>query len=182
VRLRLTVTVVVAGVALVGLVGCGKAKAKPAPSAAGPSAAASSLSPRAEAEGKATAAYLGLWQAMAKAGEVPDPNAPELRQYADGDALARVVRALVTYQQDGEYTQGAPVDDPKVTSDDPQDVPTTVNLTDCGDSTNWTTHKQDTKAEIPNDQRGRRLITATVKKLNGTWKVTTFQLGDIGSC
>jgi hypothetical protein len=130
----------------------------------------------------AIAAYVNLWQAMAKAGEVPDPNDPAVRQYAEGDALARVVSALVTYQQEGEYTQGAPVDSPRVTSVDPQDTPTTVNLADCGDSTAWTTHKKDSKAEISPDPRGRRMITATVKNTSGTWKVTTFSVGDIGSC
>jgi hypothetical protein len=41
---------------------------------------------------------------MAKAGEVPDPDAVELRRYADGDALRGIVGALVTYRETGVVT------------------------------------------------------------------------------
>jgi hypothetical protein len=151
-----------------------------------PSAAATSgpttPSKRAAAEAQAIAAYDGMWQAMAKAGEVPDPDAPELRQYATGDALARVVGALVNYRENGQVTRGRPVSQASVTSVTPADEPTDVNVVDCGDSTNWTTHDKATGAQISPDPRGRRHITAVVKKIDGTWKVTTFDVGDIGSC
>lgn len=139
-------------------------------------------SKRAAAEAQAIAAYDGMWQAMANAGEVPDPDAPELRQYATGDALARIVGALVNYREIGQVTRGRPVSHARVTSATPADDPTEVDVVDCGDSTNWTTHDKATGAQISPDPRGRRHITAAVKKIDGTWKVATFDVGDIGSC
>ena len=74
-RLRPAATAVIVGLAVAGLAGC--AKAKPAaPPTTNPTASASSQNPRALAESMAIAAYVNLWQAMAKAGEVPDPNDP----------------------------------------------------------------------------------------------------------
>jgi hypothetical protein len=140
------------------------------------------MSPRAAAEAKAIAAYNAMWQAMAKAGEVPDPDAPELRQYADGDALRGIVGALVTYRETGVVTRGAPVTTPRVESVSPSENPTQVDLVDCGDSTNWTTHKKSTGELIKEDPRGRRRITASVRLVGDTWKVNKFDAGAIGSC
>jgi hypothetical protein len=139
-------------------------------------------SKRATAEAQAIAAYNALWQAMAKAGEIPDPDAPELRQHATGDALARVVRTLVFDRENGLVTRGAPVTSPSVVSATPADDPTELNLVDCGDSTNWTTHKKSNGAQISPDPRGRRHITAVVTLTGGVWKVSSFNVGEIGSC
>lgn len=177
---RLVVGLIALSMALTA--GCGPAKPdrKPTPS---PSPSASpSLSPRAAAERDALAAYGAMWQAMAKASEVPDPDAPELRQYATDQALARIVSALFTYQQTGVVTHGAPTTNARVTGASPADAPTQVNVVDCGDSTNWTKHKKATGELIKDDPRGRRNITAVVKSVDGSWKVTSFDVGDIGSC
>ncbi|WP_307970365.1 hypothetical protein [Salinispora arenicola] len=119
---------------------------------------------------------------MAKAGEVPDPDAAELRQYAADRALARIVSVLVTYRETGVVTRGGPVTNPRVTGATPADAPTEVTVADCGDSTNWTKHKKATGELIEDDPRGRRSITAVVKSFDGSWKVVSFDVGDIGSC
>ena len=162
-------------------VGCDSGTPAAPPSATATSGPATP-SMQAAAKAQAIAAYDGMWQAMAKAGEVPDPDAPELRQYAADNALARVVGALVNYRENGQVTRGAPVTHASVVSAAPADDPTEVNIVDCGDSTNWTTHNKATGAQISPDPRGRRHITAVVKKIDGTWKVTTFDVGGIGSC
>jgi ketosteroid isomerase-like protein len=141
-----------------------------------------SLSARAVAEAQAMTAYDGMWQAMATAGQVPDPDAPELRRYATGDALARVVAALVSYRENGQVTRGRPVSHANVASATPPDDPAEVNIVDCGDSTNWTTHTKATGEQISPDPRGRRRITAVVKKIDGSWKVAAFNVREIGSC
>lgn len=127
-------------------------------------------------------AYDGMWQAMATAGQVPDPDAPELRRYATGDALARVVAALASYRENGQVTRGRPVSHASVASATPPDDPTEVNIVDCGDSTNWTTHTKATGELISPDPRGRRRITAVVKKIDGSWKVAAFNVRELGSC
>lgn len=160
--------------------GCGSNKPGGAPT---PSPSATpSLGPRAVAERDALAAYIGMWQAMAKAGEVPDPDAPELRQHAADRALARLVSVLVTYRETGVVTRGAPITSARVTGASPADAPTEVTIADCGDSTNWTKHKKATGELIQDDPRGRRNITAMVKPIDGSWKVVSFDVGDIGSC
>src|SRR3954470_2830093 len=86
-------------VMLVLAAGCDSGRSPAAPVSTAPGASSTSMSPRAAAEAQAIAAYDGMWQAMAKAAEVPDPDAPEVRQYAAEDALARVVGALVAYRE-----------------------------------------------------------------------------------
>lgn len=153
------------------------------PSTPAPSPPASTtLSPRATAERDAVAAYVGMWQAMAKAGEVPDPDAPELRQFAAERALARIVDVIFTYRETGVVTRGGPVANARATSASPAEAPTEITVADCGDSTNWTKHKKATGEPIKDDLRGRRNITAVVKIVNGSWKVVSFDVGDIGSC
>ncbi len=128
------------------------------------------------------AAYVGMWQAMAKAGQVPDPDAPELREFAADRALARIVDVIFTYRETGVVTRGAPVTNARVTGVSPAEAPTEVTAADCGDSTNWTKHKKATGELIEDDPRGRRNITAVVKIVDGSWKVVSFDVGDIGSC
>ncbi|GIJ12617.1 hypothetical protein ACFFMR_29045 [Micromonospora andamanensis] len=152
----------------------------PTTQATTPPSAPASEAPSAQQE--ALAAYIGMWQAMAKAGEVPDPDAPELRRYAADRALARVVDVLFTYRETGVVTRGAPVTDARVSGASPADAPTEVTVVDCGDSTNWTKHTKATGELIADDPRGRRNITAVVKPVDGSWKVVSFDVGDIGSC
>jgi hypothetical protein len=177
---RLVVGLVAMSVALVA--GCGPAKPDRKPTPAPSPSVSPSVSARAAAERDALVAYSAMWQAMAKAGEVPDPDAPELRQYAADQALARIVSALFTYRQTGVVTHGAPTTNPRVSDASPADAPTEVKVIDCADSTNWTKHKKATGELIKDDPRGRRNITAVVKSVDGTWKVTSFDVGDIGSC
>ena len=145
-----------------------------------PPSAPASEPPSAQQE--ALAAYIGMWQAMAKAGEVPDPDAPELRRYAADRALARIVDVLFTYRETGVVTRGVPVTNARVSGASPADAPTEVTVVDCGDSTNWTKHKKATGELIEDDPRGRRNITGVVKPVDGSWKVVSFDVGDIGSC
>ncbi|GAB3160699.1 hypothetical protein GCM10027290_66990 [Micromonospora sonneratiae] len=119
---------------------------------------------------------------MAKAGELPDPEALELRQYAAGRALARIVDVLFTYGETGVVTRGAPVLNARVKDASPSDTPAEVTVVDCADSTNWTKHKKATGELIEDDPRGRRSITGVVKPVDGSWKVVSFDVGDIGSC
>ncbi|WP_433531007.1 hypothetical protein ACQPYA_02450 [Micromonospora sp. CA-263727] len=152
----------------------------PSTQATTPASAPASEAPSAQQE--ALASYVGMWQAMAKAGEFPDPDAPELRRYAADRALARIVDVLFTYRETGVVTRGAPVLNARTTGASPADEPTEVTVADCADSTNWTKHKKTTGELIEDDPRGRRNITAVVKPIDGSWKVVSFDVGDIGSC
>lgn len=129
----------------------------------------------------ATAAYTGMWQAMAKAGETSDWQSPALAQYATGDALGVINRSLYTDHLNGVVTQGAPKTNPQVSSVDPQDSPATVVISDCGDDSGWLKYKD---GRLLNDEPGgRRAITAEVKmQSDGSWKVARFAVEAVGTC
>ncbi|MGH3947506.1 MAG: hypothetical protein ACRDSE_00040 [Pseudonocardiaceae bacterium] len=168
-------------VAALAVAGCAKEQGQSPP----PNGIASpSPSPdlRQQTERDALAAYTGMWMAMAKAGETANPEDPQLRQYASGEALALIVGTLVGYRESGLVTRGHPATNPRITELTPPDAATQASLVDCGDSTAWTTHEAATGEQIEHDPRGRRQLTATVSVIDATWKVTKFTIGDLGSC
>lgn len=160
------------------LLGAGCTSSKPDGKPSAPPTAVPTSASGTAAERDALAAYTGMWTAMARAGEIPDPDAPELRQYAADKALARIVSVLVTYRETDVVTKGGPITNARVTRTEP----TEITIADCGDSTNWTKHKKGNGELIQDDPRGRRTITAAVKPQDGSWKVVSFDVGDIGSC
>jgi hypothetical protein len=140
-----------------------------------------SLSTADLASQQALAAYTGMWQSMAQADQTADWQSPVLAKYATGDALGVISRSLYTDHMNGVVSTGAPVLHPHVTKVDPPTNPTTVTISDCGDSTNWLKHKQD--GSSLNDTGGRRSITAEVKKQDdGSWRVIEFAVEGLGSC
>src|SRR4051812_32007855 len=67
-----------------------------------PSLSASrSVGPREAAEQAALAAYRDMWGAAAAASKTSNPDAPDLRRYATGDALKLLVGALYTDRGQG---------------------------------------------------------------------------------
>ena len=145
------------------------------------SASPSPISPADSARQQATAAYTSMWQQMAKSGETGDWQSPELAKYATGDALGVINRSLYTDNLNGVVTKGAPKTNPQVSKVDPQDKPTTVMISDCGDDSGWLKYKN---GQLVNDTPGgRRSITAEVKKQqDGAWRVTRFAVEGVGSC
>lgn len=146
------------------------------------SAPAPSTSPVDRAKQQALAAYSGMWHAMADAGMTSDWQSPKLARYATGDALGVISRSLYTDHLNGVVTKGEPTLHPQVTSVDPPNDPTTVIVSDCGDSTNWLKYK--TNGQLLNDTPGgRQWITAEIKKQqDGSWKGTRFAVEDTGTC
>ncbi len=130
----------------------------------------------------AAAAYLGMWQDMAAAGRTSDWKSPLLAHHATGDALSTISRGLYADHLNGLVSKGAPKDDPKVTSAVPAAAPTTVTVSDCGDSTGWLKYRKGGSSPV-GDKGGRRAITAEVQRqADGTWKVARFAVEGLGSC
>ncbi|MEU6260196.1 hypothetical protein ACFUEN_29680 [Streptomyces griseorubiginosus] len=119
---------------------------------------------------------------MAQAGTTSDWNSPELARYATGDALSAISRGMYADHLNGLVTKGEPRNDPKVTSAVPPANPTTITISDCGDSTHWLKYRKDNGKLADDEPGGRQAITAETKKLNGTWKVTRFAVEGVGSC
>jgi hypothetical protein len=152
------------------------------PESPSPSAAViSSRVPSDVAANGALAAYRGMWKAVTAAATVPDPDAPDLRRYAEDKALKLVVGSLIIDRDQGKVVKGDVVLNPAVTALEPAERPTQVTITDCVDATNWLEYKK--SGELWNKQPGaKHHNTATVKLADGVWKVSSFTLEKGGTC
>lgn len=151
-----------------------------------PSAPTSSPAPSRvdAAKQAAVAAYVGMWQAMARAGETSDWQSPELAGYATGNALTTITRSLYTDRFNKVVTRGTPANFPVARSAEPPDAPATVLIDDCGDSTNWVKYHEGTENPAGDGTGGgRRSITAEVLlQPDGSWRVSRFAVEAVGTC
>jgi hypothetical protein len=132
---------------------------------------------------KAIAAYLGMWQDFAEAGETSDWDSPRLGDHASGDALLTMSRALYADHYNGLVTKGTSTNNPTVSSATPAAAPKTVMISDCGDDSRAL--KYDAKTgKLANDAPGgKRAMVAEVKlHKDGSWRVTRFAVQGVGSC
>jgi hypothetical protein len=136
-----------------------------------------------DARHRAIAAYMAMWSDVAVAAATSDWRSPRLAQHASGDALSALSRALFSDHQRGLVSRGEPSNDPSVSSATPPDEPTAVLLSDCGNSTRWLKYDAKTGEVADDSPGGRRAITAEVKlDQGGSWKVTRFAVGGLGTC
>jgi hypothetical protein len=133
------------------------------------------------AAAQAVAAYQGMWKAFVEAAKAPDPDAPDLRRYATDDALKLIVSSLVVDRDQGKVIKGTLVTNPAVTNLQPPNQPVQATIADCVDDTNWLEYKR-TGELWDNQPGGRHRTTATVKVIDGVWKVSSFALEAKGTC
>lgn len=183
---------VFAAFAVAGVVvaGCSADSSEPRSPVSSPGATTSdpapTVSPAEQAEDDAIEAYLGMWRAMATAAETSDvqdhsKDPGEIARYAAGDALTAILRSLHTDYLNGVVTRGTPRNSPEVSSVDPPDVPTTIELRDCGDSGEWLKYKDGDP--VDDEPGGRRSIIAEVQlQDDGSWRVVRFAVQGVGSC
>jgi hypothetical protein len=122
-----------------------------------------------------------MWAAFVEAAKTSDPDAADLRTYADADALRLIVSALYTNRDRGQVTRGEVATDPHITAVTPVEAPTEASILDCASDANWLKYKKD-GGLVDNVPGGKHRTTATVKKINGIWKVSFFQIGEVGTC
>ena len=178
--------VAVTGVLVMASCGAqGATSSSNAPSLASPTwAAPPASSPPAVATKAAVAAYVGMWRAMARAGETSDWQSLELGYYATGEALATITRSLYTDHLDKVVTRGAPTNSPVVRDAEPVNAPTKVLIEDCGDSTSWLKYYQGTDRPAGSGSGGgRRFVTAEVlRQSDGSWLVSRFAVQGLSTC
>jgi hypothetical protein len=122
-----------------------------------------------------------MWDAFVAAAVTSDPDAPEIRKHATDQALRLIVGALVTNREQKQVIRGDLVIDPKVTAAKPPEAPTEVTILDCVNDEKWLEYKA--SGGLVNDRPGgKHRTTATVKKTNDEWKVSSFILEDSGTC
>ncbi len=163
---------------------------KPAPSSS-PSAPRVALrspspspsDPRAAAVQAGVDAYRGMWQAYNDAIEIPDPDTSTLPKYATGKALTTLVGALKSVKDQGLKGTGQLVLAPHVTEITPADAPTSIGIQDCYDDGATHVVRASPGPPYQDTPGGKRLCVATVERqADGTWKVTQFSLGKVGTC
>ncbi|MDI6104366.1 hypothetical protein QLQ12_37825 [Actinoplanes sp. NEAU-A12] len=133
------------------------------------------------AERDALTAYRGMWSAFVEAAKTSDAEAPQLREYASDQALSLIVSGLLTDHAQGKITKGDLAVNPKATEVKPEQSPTEVTVLDCVDSTKWLEYKS--SGELWDDEPGsKHRTTATVKRSDDTWKVSSFILEESGTC
>ncbi|MFK0111639.1 hypothetical protein [Streptomyces sp. NPDC091217] len=119
---------------------------------------------------------------MAEAAKTSDWDSPTLARHATGEALSAITRGMYADHLNGLVTKGEPKNAPKVSSATPMQDPTTVMISDCGDSAHWLKYRKDNGKLADDKPGGRQAITAEVRKLNGAWKVARFAVEAVGSC
>jgi hypothetical protein len=162
---------------LLVVVGAGCGADHPATTSSPSATGAQSPSAATGVAADATAAYRSMWDSFVEAGKTSDPDAPEIRRYASGQALRLIVSALVTNRDQGKVIRGDLVINPKVTTA----TPTEVTIVDCVNDEQWLVYK--TSGGLADDKPGgRHRTTATVRKTDAGWKVASFILKDAGTC
>ncbi|MEV0453702.1 hypothetical protein [Catellatospora methionotrophica] len=155
---------------------------QPASTAPRPSAPLPSVSMSPQPRDLAVAAYIGMWRSYEKALAAGDPNAPDLRTYADGPALQLLTRVVRSTSEAGLRGAGTTALSPTIAGTYPVGAPTRATVTDCMDTSSTRVYRPDGQpyADIPG---GRRQMTATVVlAADGVWRVNQIKLGEVGSC
>jgi hypothetical protein len=145
------------------------------------SSRASSASPSMAAKSAAVSAYRGMWGAFVAAAKTSNPDAPDLRRYAEGDALRLIVSDLYTNRDQSKVTLGTVGLDPTATAAQPAAAPTSVTVADCVNDEKWLLYRK-SGGLVDNVPGGRHRTTATVKLSGGVWRVDAFTLEDSGTC
>ncbi|MVO90748.1 hypothetical protein GPA10_39920 [Streptomyces sp. p1417] len=114
---------------------------------------------------------------MAAVSATPAPNSPRLDDHAVGGALELLKHGLTTAQKQQVVTRGAPRPDPGIASASPDKVV----IRDCVDGTDWLQYKRN--GELKNDVPGSHFkADATVRRVDGMWKVSDLYMHEAGSC
>ncbi|CAO5187325.1 Secreted protein/lipoprotein [Frankia sp. AiPs1] len=145
-------------------------------------AATAPASPAEAARRDALAAYLGMWKAYAQASHTSDWQAPNLSQYASGDALQFVTRNLYADHYNGLISKGEPVNKPRVTSAGQENPPKSVMVVDCADDRNWLQYRTDGSLLDSTPGALHRVVAEVRLHTDGKWRVTQFGIDSAGSC
>jgi hypothetical protein len=123
-----------------------------------------------------------MWTAYQSAASTANPDDPALATYATGTALTTLTNGLKSIRDRGLVAKGQFVLTPQVTLLEPADAPKKIEITDCADSTSFLLYRS-TGELADDDPGGRRRILATAQDIGeGTWKVVSFGVREVGTC
>lgn len=132
---------------------------------------------------EAVAAYRGMWDAYMRVLAAPDPDSPDLARYAAGGALMTLVNGVRMAEDQGLKGEGTFTVSPRVTEITPTSGPTKIGISDCVDTSRSRIVRASPGPPYSDPPGGRRLCLATVEQqADGSWKVTSFGLHEVGTC
>lgn len=169
------IAIVLLGVAAVTACHTDRPLAPPASSATGTVGPSPADLPRQDA----LDAYRGMWDAVVSAARTADPDAPALRRYASGDALARIVKALFLQREQAQVILGTVETAPTV--DTEQSTTTDIHINDCVDTSLWLVYRE-AGGLVDDTPGGTHATSATVTDSDGQWMVSTLDVGGVGTC
>lgn len=128
-------------------------------------------------------AYRGMWEAYLRVLAVPDPDSPQLSRYAVGEALKTLSEGVRDVRDQGLKGQGRFVLSPRVTVVAPTNAPTKISIRDCLNDAGAHIVRASPGPAYSDKPGGLRLCLATVQRQSdGSWKVTSFGLREVGTC
>ncbi|MFE3646450.1 hypothetical protein ACFXO2_01120 [Streptomyces sp. NPDC059152] len=126
---------------------------------------------------EALAAYRAMWRDLTTASETSDAAFPKLGDHATGGALELMKYGLRKAKEDKVVSKGAPRVNPRIIKAASQEVA----LQDCVDARNWLEYKLN--GELKNNVPGSHFrADATVRRSEGTWKVSKLYMYESGTC
>ena len=106
-----------------------------------------------------------------------------LARYSTGDALQLLRQGLALDKKLGLVASGKPpLLHPQVTALTPQAAPTSAEVTDCSDTTDFQAYSKATGKLVDTGPSGKRLVVADLVVQDGTWKVSELLVSKVGSC
>lgn len=156
--------------------GCTTPQGKTEPSRT-PSLEAPSQTPQEQA----LKAYRSMWDVYVTAsnGGVVEPL--DLQKYAAGSALTTLNKGLALNKSEGVVTKGNPQLSPSPVSASPSEDPSTVDISDCLDDSNWLLYKAEGQL-ADNIPGGHRKVNAQVTKNTDGWRVSSIATQGVGTC
>ncbi len=131
----------------------------------------------------AVSAYRGMWDAYMRVLATPDLDSPELAHYATGDALKTLVDGVGDVRDQGLRGEGQFVLTPRVVEIAPAKAPTKIGIRDCVNTAKSRIVRASPGTAYSDKPGGRRQCLATVAlQGDGSWRVTSFGLHEVGSC
>lgn len=128
------------------------------------------------------AAYEGMWNDYQKDLATANWQNPQSARHATGEALLALENALAVDEHHGWIGKGSVVLHPIVKALAGSGDMATAEVVDCADWTHAVLYVAATGALKDSTPGGWHLVDAKLVVKGGTWKVSTFATGAVGSC
>jgi hypothetical protein len=128
-------------------------------------------------------AYEEMVNDWVSAGLTANYKDPVLSQYASGDALELITKALMAEQAKGAVSKGSPsVTDLSFGQMVPSTDPTEIVINSCFSDVSWLEHKASDGSLYDDVPGGKHRTQVLAEDENGTWKIDQLAMNGVGTC